>query len=152
MNKLILLLPLVLLTLLFVFRRLSLTGVSPWPSEIILKVGSSDLRVTVVRTAQEKKQGLSGRGSLDDDEGMLFVFDEAGYPKFWMKGMKFSIDIIWIGSDRRIVDLTEGFSPRTFPQTFTPKVAAQYVLEVNEGWVQRRGLKIGDLVSFPPPS
>ena len=63
-----------------------------------------------------------------------------------MKDMYFPIDIIWIGENNTIVDITKNLSPRTYPKTFSPKTEAKYVLEVNSGYVEAHGINIGDLV------
>ena len=113
-----------------------------------LVVGDKTIAVEVVETLAAKKRGLSGRSALADNQGMLFVYIDPGNYSFWMKDMKFAIDIIWIGDDHRIVDITKELSPDTFPQTFQPKAPAKYVLEVNSGWADRNLVKIGDLTTF----
>ena len=102
-----------------------------------------ELEIEVVRTAEEKAQGLSGRESLAENAGMLFVFEEPVLPAFWMEDMKFPIDIIWIASDDSIVDITENISAETFPQTFQPREPVQYVLEVNASWAKSHNVSIG---------
>lgn len=54
------------------------------------------------------------------------------------------IDIVWIGSDYRIADITKNIAPETYPELFYPSVPIQYVLEVNAGWADTHGLKVGD--------
>lgn len=143
--------PLALVLLLLIFRWLSLSlnkGSTAPPELIDLKVGDSTIKTQVAQSAQEKERGLSGRESLAEDEGLLFVFDRPGFYPFWMKDMNFPIDIIWIGGDKKIVDLSENITPETFPQTFVSKVPARYVLEVNAGWVLKKMVQVGQAVAF----
>lgn len=103
--------------------------------------------VGVADTPARQAQGLSGRTTLGEREGLLFVFPQAGLYNFWMKDMLFPIDIIWIGEDRRVVDLTEDARPESYPKTFTSRAPARYVLEVPAGTVRRENFAIGDPVA-----
>ena len=113
-----------------------------------LTINGHRLNLEVMRTQEEQIWGLSGRESLNENAGMLFVYEEPVVPSFWMKDMNFSIDIIWIGSDRKIVDITENIAPETYPNTFRPKAPIQYVLEVNAGWALDRNVAVGDMIQF----
>ena len=85
-----------------------------------------------------------GKFFLSDEKGMLFIFDDMGYPAIWMKDMLFPIDIAWLDSDFRIVDIAADVSPQTYPTVFRPELPAKYVLEVNAGFFASRGVKEGD--------
>ena len=115
------------------------------PSVII---NGHTLEVEVVRTPEEQARGLSGRESLAENAGMLFVYETPVTPGFWMKDMNFPLDIIWIGSDKRIVDISENIAPETFPQLFRPLAPVQYVLEVNAGWAEAHNLSMGNTAKF----
>lgn len=93
-------------------------------------------------------RGLSGREKLPENSGMLFVFDKPDYHSFWMKDMKFAIDIIWIDENKKIVDITYNTAPETYPATFRSNVPVQYVLEVNAGWAEQSAMNINDVISF----
>lgn len=120
---------------------LSLSG----PHQRIM-VGEEFVRVVVADTAEERRQGLSDTTGLSADEGMLFVFPEEGHYSFWMKDMRYAIDIIWIASDGRIVGFWPDAAPDSYPRSFSPEHPAQYVLEVAAGYVREHELKIGDVV------
>jgi uncharacterized membrane protein (UPF0127 family) len=91
------------------------------------------ISVEVVDTPELRRQGLSGLGSLADDRGMLFTFDEASTKNcFWMKDMKFSIDMVWMNEDREVVTVTPNVTPETYPETFCPEKSAKYGLEIPE--------------------
>lgn len=139
------------LLLVFTFLRfLTLPKELDWSSRVRLKIGQAEVLADVARTAKEREAGLSGRSGLGDDEGMLFVFDQPGYYPFWMKEMKFPIDIIWISEDLEIVDISSNLSPDSFPQTFRSQRPVLYVLEVERGFVSQNQVGLGRSVFFLP--
>lgn len=104
--------------------------------------------VDIVDTPALRMRGLSGRPALGPEEGMLFLFDTPQIQSFWMKGMRFEIDILWI-RDGRLVGVTPDVplpkSPRALPQFRSP-VPCDVVLELRAGSARRWGLLIGDSV------
>lgn len=112
------------------------------------------LSVKVADTPTARVTGLSGSAPLADNHGLLFVFEEDGYPAIWMKDMRFAIDIIWVDREGEIVDIAQNVSPDSYPQTFKPRAPARYVVEVNAGYVESRSVVVGDQTDiakkFPP--
>lgn len=113
-----------------------------------VRIGDATILVDVADTPEERMRGLSDKETLAEGEGMLFVLDEAGTPGFWMKDMRFAIDIIWINSQRRVVGIERDISPETYPETFRPNEAIKYVLEVPAGSAYGHGIDIGDELFF----
>lgn len=111
-------------------------------------VGGKRYTVEVVNSKWEMVQGLSGRNSLSDSEGMLFAFDKPGKYGFWMKNMQFPIDIIWISENLTIIWIEKSVSPDTYPKSFVPESPAKYVLEISAGQVESNNIKIGDFIQF----
>ena len=106
--------------------------------------------VTVASSVATREKGLSGKESLRSDEGMLFVFDQAGAYQFWMKDMRFPIDILWIKDDM-IADITTDAAvptPGEVLPTYFPKVSVDRALEVNAGFAKAHGLRIGTPVTI----
>ena len=104
------------------------------------------VKVSVADTPQAREKGLSGRIKLASDEGMLFIFSSDAKYSFWMKDMRFPIDILWISSDEKILDMRQNVSPETYPAVFTPSSPARYVLELSAGYSEAHGVKIGDTI------
>jgi uncharacterized membrane protein (UPF0127 family) len=103
----------------------------------------------VVRSDASRQQGLSGREKLSDTEGMFFVFEREERHSFWMKSMKFSLDIIWIARDGTIVDIKELLRPcDLLCESFVPSKKALYVLEVGAGFAKRHNITVGSKVRF----
>lgn len=101
-------------------------------------------------TEEERANGLMFRKTLNEDQGMLFVFEEEGLYSFWMKNMNFAIDILWLDSQKRIVHLERNVPPcKKEPcPTYSPSIPSKYVLELKAGSVDSRNLKLFDRIEF----
>lgn len=136
----------------------------PWRQELPdgrevaeITVGETTLQVDLAVTPQEQQLGLGYRNGLEPGTGMFFV-GEAPQPKtFWMKGMRFCLDIIWI-EDEQIVGAAEGACPD--PQGTPDQERARFpsgdpvthVLEVPAGWLDEHGYGPGtpvDVTNVP---
>lgn len=117
-------------------------------SSVNISVGEASLRAVIADTQEERTRGLSSRPSLSQEEGMLFVFEDEGKHSFWMKDMRFPLDILWIDKEKRVVEITLNVSPDSYPGRLIPSVPVLYVLEVNAGWTERNGIRIGDKMKF----
>lgn len=118
------------------------------PRQGLVTIGGKTIKVEMAQTLVERERGLSGKTILPEGTGMLFIFEKPDYYGFWMKDMNFPIDIIWIGRDYKIVDVSADVSPSTFPKTFSPKEPVQYILEVNSGWAEQNKVAVGDSIDF----
>lgn len=98
----------------------------------------------VARTSQQRQEGLSVFSHLKDNESMLFLFKREDFYPFWMKNMKFPIDIIWLNENKKIVYIKENAKPIDFPKSYTPDKKSLYVVEFNNGFVEKNNIKIGD--------
>lgn len=129
---------------------------------VTLRVGDTAVRAEVARTPQEMERGLGFRDSLPEDAGMLFVFNFPARFQFWMRGMRFGLDFIWIGEDGAVREVTADVPPEPgVPdqqlRRYQPAEDVRYVLEVNAGFAARHGVAPGDRVdlsavaALPPP-
>ncbi|GIW07212.1 MAG: hypothetical protein KatS3mg060_2017 [Dehalococcoidia bacterium] len=123
----------------------------------IVQVGDAVVWARLAITADERTRGLSGTERLEPNEGMLFVYTVKGRHPFWMRGMLFPIDMIWIDTNQ-VVDVKPD---RPIPgpnQTeidlpiYSPNADANYVLEVNAGWAAANNVTAGTpvTITFPP--
>lgn len=108
-----------------------------------LTIGTTTIPVFLAETNDAIVRGLSGLPALEHNRGMFFLFNDAAYHPFWMPDMLFPIDIVWIGDDWHIVDITTDVAPETYPQLFRPRLPARYVLEINSGKAIEWGLRVG---------
>ena len=115
------------------------------PRSLVLD-GNIHVCVLVADTTELRRRGLGGREGLAQNEGMLFVFSSTAKHGFWMKDMRFSIDILWLSSEGSIVDAEESISPDTYPNVYVPVAPALYALELPAGFMKEHGLQVGDIV------
>ena len=113
-----------------------------------VSIGGTTIAVELAENSSELQKGLSGRSALPEGEGMLLVFDEPDRYGIWMPDMHFPIDVVWIGADRRIVHITEGIVPESYPTIFQPDLPATSILELPAGTVARYGWRAGDEVTL----
>lgn len=114
----------------------------------ILVLAETSIRTEIVDTPAKRILGLSGRESLPEGTGMLFVFEKPDLHGFWMKDMNFSIDIIWFNEYSEVVHIVENASPKSYPETFMPPTPSMYVLEVPAGFASEHNIKLGDIIDF----
>lgn len=133
-----------------------LMGVIAWVSWInsrpnTLIIGNNVLQVEIVSAPKERARGLSGREGLSPNSGMYFIYPKAGKYSFWMKHMRFPIDIVWIkgnkvvGVTKNIPAPSPGTSLSQLPVYFPPQPVDR-VLEISAGAAARYHIKIGDEV------
>lgn len=113
-----------------------------------LSINGSSLSAQVANTDTSREQGLSGRTCLATGQAMLFTFDKPGYYPFWMRDMRFPIDIIWIGNDHTVADVMEDAQPDSYPKSYINERPARYVLEVSAGSARKLGIGLGTVIKF----
>ncbi len=111
-------------------------------------LGGETFDVMVVRTEAEQSLGLGGLSGLRPNEGMIFPYASDDSYGFWMKDMLFSIDIVWLDKDSKIVWIERGVSPETYPSIFFPRVPARSVLELPAGTTARLGVAVGSALEI----
>lgn len=104
----------------------------------------------IASSPEDRARGLMYRERLDPDSGMLFVFEQSGTYGFWMKNMRFPLDMIWITSDLQIAAISEnvpacgeGDCPSIGPGT-----DVRYVLEVEAGFAKKHAIAARDIVTI----
>jgi uncharacterized membrane protein (UPF0127 family) len=129
-------------------------GPDSTPTPTTVTIDDASFAVELAVTPQQVAQGLSGRPSLAPGTGMLFIFESEGLHSFWMKDMRFPLDMVWISAEHAVVDITEDVPPPAPGQTtadlptYMPAEPAQYVLEINAGEADSADIRIGDVVEF----
>ena len=114
----------------------------------IIDFGDCTLKVRVALTESERANGLMGAPSLGEDEGMLFVFEEAGIQCFWMKNTLIPLSIAFLDESGKIINLDE-MKPQSL-ESHCSKKPVRFVLEMNTGWFTKRGFKAGDSIHGEP--
>ncbi len=106
-------------------------------------------KIDIEISDNEYKQqlGLMYRDTMDEYQGMLFIFPLETYRSFWMRNTILSLDIIFINSQKEIVNIhknTTPYSESSYPST----APAIYVVEVNAGFTDKHGIKQGDRIEW----
>jgi len=102
----------------------------------------------IAKTDRQQRQGLMFRRHLAADAGMLFTYPAPQVLTMWMKNTYLPLDMLFIASDGRIVQIVERTVPESLQIISSEKVAIA-VLEVNGGTVSRLKIRRGDLVKHP---
>jgi len=121
---------------------------APIPKSKLI-IDNHTFSVEIATTSAQQQLGLSGRTSLPTNQGMLFIFPKPQQTAFWMKGMKFPLDIIFFNNNK-IVDMYQNVPVPTNGDNnlpiYTPHALANQALEINGGLAKSYGFKKGDTV------
>ena len=117
-----------------------------------VRINNIDIKVEVADTVLKQSQGLSGRGSLPVNYGMLFPFNNLKNPPFWMGQMKFPLDFIWLKADK-VADIDANVPVFDSPGNYASNIASavdfpDYVIEVGAGFCEKNKIQIGDYVDL----
>ena len=112
---------------------------------VVIEIGDKTFVAEIADTDQERATGLMNRDSMPNNHGMLFIFEDQQNRSFWMKNTKIPLDMIFIGSDWRIVSINKNAQPCTADpcDKYESRKPAMYVLEVNAGQVDEKAIKVG---------
>jgi uncharacterized membrane protein (UPF0127 family) len=138
---------------------LALAGCGPKPDALedldtrtVTLPGGRQVRAEVLINPQDLARGMMFRDSLAPDRGMLFLHREAGEYPYWMYQVRIPLDMIWMDSQRRVVEIAANAAPcQTEPgqcPTYGGHHRAQYVLELAGGMAAKYGIKTGDTLEF----
>ncbi len=107
----------------------------------------ASFQIEIAETEYETQTGLMYRDSMEEDQGMLFVFDDVAMHSFYMKNTEIPLDIIYIDENLKIASFQKNAKP--FDETgLSSGVPIQYVLEINAGLSDKLGLSVGDSISY----
>lgn len=105
------------------------------------------LNIEIADTDFEIQTGLMYRNSMEDNQGMLFVFQDEQPRSFYMKNTQIPLDLIFINENKKIVSFQKNAKP--FNESSLPSNApAKYVLEINAGLVDRWSVSVEDSIGF----
>ena len=113
-----------------------------------LTAGIHVINAQLATTPQEREIGLMMRPSMAANEGMLFVFEQAGQQCFWMKNTLIPLAVAFIADDGSVVN-TDEMAPQTLDSHCSTK-PVRFVLEMNQGWFAKHGIKPGFKVRGAP--
>jgi uncharacterized membrane protein (UPF0127 family) len=105
-------------------------------------------------SGEQRAKGLMFRDDIAANRGMLFIFEDEAIHSFWMRNVKFPIDILWLDREKRIVHMAKQVPPckRDPCPTYSPVRPSVYVLELRAGRSEQLGIRIGDRIEFRVPT
>lgn len=152
--QMIILIILIFIATYFVFNKSSFEQFQFGSTPLVkLKINDTLLNIEIADSKSKRAKGLSNRDFLATDSGMLFIFEESAKHRFWMKGMRIPLDIIWL-RDKRVVELLKNIPPPLSGQIdseltiYTPTQEIDSVLEVNSGIIDEKKIKTGDTIEL----
>lgn len=126
------------------------TGPAGKPNEglkiVRLKVGQNDTEIEIADTEETRSIGMMYRDSNPEHHGMIFVFQDVDYRRFWMKNTRIPLDIAYVAEDGTINDIHQ-MKPYITDGTRS-QYKAKYALEMNEGWFEQHGVKAGTVLDL----
>jgi len=119
--------------------------------QVNITVNGIEIIADIASTDDQRSKGLAIKDTLSENEGMLFVFSAEREHSFWMKNMKFPIDIIWLDRHKEVVQVEHSLEPCAADspcQTYKPDDDSLYVLETVAGFAEKYKVTNGTLVEF----
>lgn len=101
----------------------------------------------IANTEYDRQRGLMNREVMENHQGMLFIFPYEDFLSFWMKNTKISLDILFINSAKEIVTIHKNTTPMS-EQSYRASNLSLYVVEVNAGFCESKGIKVGDRIAW----
>jgi len=115
---------------------------------VYLNVNNEKIILEVADTYQKKVKGLSDRQFLDENTGMIFLYEESGNYGIWMNDMNFPIDIFWLDENFKVITIKEKVATTTYPLIFYPDRPAKYILEFNSGFAKKMNIALNDVLDI----
>ena len=115
---------------------------------IKLSVGMHVIHAELARTPEERSIGLMFRKAMGANDGMLFAFGQVRQQCFWMKNTLLPLSVAFIAEDGTVVNIDE-MQPQTLDSHCSVK-PVRFVLEMNQGWFAKRGIKAGSKLQGAP--
>ena len=112
-----------------------------------ITIDGISLPVEIVQDDETRQLGLMNREELPENQGMLFVFEVSQIMSFWMRNTFIPLDIAYISETGEIVDI-QRMEPLDESVNYVSAKPALYALEVNAGWFEKNGIKVGSQVKF----
>ena len=117
-------------------------------AQVRLNAGIHNINAELASTPQQREIGLMFRSVMPANDGMLFVFEQPSQQCFWMKNTLIPLSIAFVGDDGSVVNIDD-MKPQTLDSHCSAK-PVRFVLEMNEGWFAKRGIKAGSRLRGGP--
>ncbi len=116
--------------------------------QVRLNAGIHNINAELASTPQQREIGLMFRSAMPASDGMLFVFERPAQQCFWMRNTLIPLSVAFVGDDGSVVNIDD-MKPQTLDSHCSAK-PVRFVLEMNEGWFAKRGIKAGSRLRGGP--
>ncbi len=117
-----------------------------------IKIGKKTIEIEVAETERQLEQGLMYRKNLDENSGMLFIFNAEQELSFWMKNTYIDLTIAYIDKAKKITEIIDMVAvppgSKIYPTSYPSKTKNQFALEMNRGWFEKNKIKPGTHLDF----
>ncbi|ACF14309.1 protein of unknown function DUF192 [Chloroherpeton thalassium ATCC 35110] len=110
-----------------------------------LRIDTNTVWVEIADSDSKRREGLMWRDSLPTNQGMLFVFPYAEMQSFWMRNTYIPLDLVYVDDNWMITDIHH-MEPIVDTIFFKSSKPVPYAVELNQGWCETHGVKVGDTV------
>jgi uncharacterized protein len=120
-----------------------------------ISINGINVTLAIASSDEQRIRGLSGIEKMNENEGMLFLFDKPSKQGFWMNKMNFPIDIIWLNSNNKVVHIEKQLEPcKLFLAcpVYNPEVDSLYVIELRSGFADNHSIKNDVIINFDVPT
>jgi hypothetical protein len=117
-------------------------------AQVRLNAGIHNINAELATTPQQREIGLMFRSAMPASDGMLFVFEQPAQQCFWMRNTLIPLSVAFIGDDGSVVNVDD-MKPQTLDSHCSAK-PVRFVLEMNDGWFAKRGIKTGSKLRGGP--
>jgi uncharacterized membrane protein (UPF0127 family) len=117
-------------------------------AQVRLNAGIHNINAELASTPQQREIGLMFRTAMPANDGMLFAFEQPAQQCFWMRNTLIPLSVAFIGDDGSVVNIDD-MKPQTLDSHCSAK-PVRFVLEMNEGWFAKRGIKAGSRLRGGP--
>lgn len=141
----------IVLALLLITASVFLTGQQDPGTLIVTFPSGTEIITDVADTPEKIFFGLAFRDHLPDDRGMVYIFDSSDRHRLTTKGFMVPVDMIWLDESKYVVHTVTGAEPcdqRVCPHYGPPPENARYVVQTVAGFVDKEGVKPGDVLKF----
>ena len=118
-------------------------------------INGYNVTIAIASTDEQRIRGLSGSEKLNENQGMLFLFDKPSKQGFWMNKMNYPIDIVWLDTNNKVVHIEKQLEPcKLFFHcpVYNPQVDALYVIELRSGFADSHSIENEMIINFDLPS
>lgn len=146
--------PVVLILAIFIYFNFKSSCSKKDEATCIAKINGMSLMLNVAYSEKRQSIGLMHVTKLEENEGMIFVYDEARFMAFWMKNTLIPLSIAYVEADGRIAGIYNMYPvDKNMPDyeipTYPAPTKVKYAIETKQGWFDLRGIKEGTYIEIP---